>query len=585
MSNPSFRVIGLGRAGTSVHRALTKVGWTSVDDGEDVLFITTPDALIAQVAASVAVRDDRPVVHLSGSLGLDVLAPHPRRASVHPMMALPDAATGSRRLLNDATFALNVAGDPIGVAVVDAFGGRAITLADDAEVRARHHAACCVASNYVTTVLGLVERVAANAGAPIDAYLDLARGAIDNVGDVGAAASSHGSGGARRSRNGGSPPQRSIAAPRTPRFHEALIVRHRGVGRDASNRHHRGVSQGARLRARARAGPSAWFPRWVRCTPVTRVSSTPRGPRPTSWRVTVFVNPLAVRSQRRPHQVPAPVRGRRGAGRPSTARTTSSTRRSRRCTATGDRARRIHVAERHRRDGRRGASRPLRRRRHCRGQAVQRRRACPARSSARRITNSSRSCGRWSHDLSFPIEIVAVPDRSGGRRARAVELRNVYLSPEDRAAATVLHRALQTGARRRRPTPQQIITDIVNGRTSSDASITPRPSSPNRNPSTRRRQIRHDPTSRQHRSSPLMRRHMMKSKIHRATVTDANLNYVGSISLDPRLMELADILEWEQVAISTSTTAPASRPTRSSATRVRSRSTAPRPASCIPATR
>jgi aspartate 1-decarboxylase len=42
---------------------------------------------------------------------------------------------------------------------------------------------------------------------------------------------------------------------------------------------------------------------------------------------------------------------------------------------------------------------------------------------------------------------------------------------------------------------------------------------------------------------------MMKSKIHRATVTDANLNYVGSISLDPELMELADILEWEQVTV------------------------------------
>ena len=39
-----------------------------------------------------------------------------------------------------------------------------------------------------------------------------------------------------------------------------------------------------------------------------------------------------------------------------------------------------------------------------------------------------------------------------------------------------------------------------------------------------------------------MRRRMMKSKIHRATVTDANLHYIGSISLDPRLMELSDIL-------------------------------------------
>ena len=46
-----------------------------------------------------------------------------------------------------------------------------------------------------------------------------------------------------------------------------------------------------------------------------------------------------------------------------------------------------------------------------------------------------------------------------------------------------------------------------------------------------------------------MRRRMMKSKIHRATVTDANLDYVGSISLDPELMRLADIAEWEQVAV------------------------------------
>ena len=46
-----------------------------------------------------------------------------------------------------------------------------------------------------------------------------------------------------------------------------------------------------------------------------------------------------------------------------------------------------------------------------------------------------------------------------------------------------------------------------------------------------------------------MRRRMMKSKIHRATVTDANLHYVGSITLDPDLMARADIREYEQVAV------------------------------------
>ena len=42
---------------------------------------------------------------------------------------------------------------------------------------------------------------------------------------------------------------------------------------------------------------------------------------------------------------------------------------------------------------------------------------------------------------------------------------------------------------------------------------------------------------------------MLKSKIHRATVTDADIDYEGSITLDPVLMEAADILPYEQVHI------------------------------------
>ncbi|MGI8579600.1 MAG: aspartate 1-decarboxylase [Solirubrobacteraceae bacterium] len=46
-----------------------------------------------------------------------------------------------------------------------------------------------------------------------------------------------------------------------------------------------------------------------------------------------------------------------------------------------------------------------------------------------------------------------------------------------------------------------------------------------------------------------MQRTMLKSKIHRATVSDCDLNYVGSITVDPDLLEAADILEHEQVAV------------------------------------
>ncbi len=42
---------------------------------------------------------------------------------------------------------------------------------------------------------------------------------------------------------------------------------------------------------------------------------------------------------------------------------------------------------------------------------------------------------------------------------------------------------------------------------------------------------------------------MLKSKIHRATVTQADLHYVGSITIDPDLLEAADILEHEQVHV------------------------------------
>lgn len=46
-----------------------------------------------------------------------------------------------------------------------------------------------------------------------------------------------------------------------------------------------------------------------------------------------------------------------------------------------------------------------------------------------------------------------------------------------------------------------------------------------------------------------MLREILKSKIHRATVTDANLNYNGSITIDPVLMRLADVREFEKVHI------------------------------------
>jgi aspartate 1-decarboxylase len=46
-----------------------------------------------------------------------------------------------------------------------------------------------------------------------------------------------------------------------------------------------------------------------------------------------------------------------------------------------------------------------------------------------------------------------------------------------------------------------------------------------------------------------MQLNMLKSKIHRATVTEANLNYVGSITIDREIMDAANILEYEKIQV------------------------------------
>lgn len=190
---PTIRIIGPGRAGRSFARALSDAGWTvlpllgRVDDvadaarDVDAVVLAVPDDAIAQVAH--AVRPDRstPVLHLAGSLGLDVLVPHPRRAALHPLVALPDPDTGARRLVSGVTFA--VAGDPIASTMASALGGTAIHVPDD--VRAAYHAAACVSANHVVALLGQVERIAGAAGLPFEAFLPLAHAAVDDAGRLG----------------------------------------------------------------------------------------------------------------------------------------------------------------------------------------------------------------------------------------------------------------------------------------------------------------------------------------------------------------------------------------------------------------
>ena len=192
----TIRIIGPGRAGTSLAAALSARGWEFAgflgrgDDlpgaarGVDVLVIATPDDAIAEVAAAVVPVVTTTVVHLSGSLGLDVLGAHPLRAAVHPLVPLPNGEVGAARLCSGVTFA--VAGAPVAHESSRRLGGRTVEVAD--EDRAAYHAAACIAANHVVALLGQVERVAAEVGLDLESFLPLTRAAVDDVAALGAPA-------------------------------------------------------------------------------------------------------------------------------------------------------------------------------------------------------------------------------------------------------------------------------------------------------------------------------------------------------------------------------------------------------------
>jgi predicted short-subunit dehydrogenase-like oxidoreductase (DUF2520 family) len=212
----TIRLVGPGRAGRSLAAALQTVGVEvrgrlgRGDDplhaaaGVDAVVLATPDRVVADVAATIRPEPSTVVVHLAGSLGLDVLAPHPRRASLHPLVPLPDPAVGRERLLAGATFA--VAGDPLAEDLVRRLGGRAVTVPDDQRVR--YHAAAAMAANHVVALLGQVESIAAAAGLHLDLFVGLTAAAVADAFRLG--------------------PARALTGP-AARGDEETLARHRAV--------------------------------------------------------------------------------------------------------------------------------------------------------------------------------------------------------------------------------------------------------------------------------------------------------------------------------------------------------------------
>lgn len=188
----SLRIVGPGRAGRSLALAMHRAGWqvepllgrgddlSGAAQGVDILVLATPDAAVSSVAATVRPVPGTVVAHLSGALGLSELAPHERRAAIHPVVALPQPELGAERLVG-AWYVLT--GDPFAGELVSALQGRVVEVADEARVL--HHAASVVAANHLVALMGQVKRIAGVAEVPFEVYLELAQGALDGVKELG----------------------------------------------------------------------------------------------------------------------------------------------------------------------------------------------------------------------------------------------------------------------------------------------------------------------------------------------------------------------------------------------------------------
>ena len=190
----SVRIVGAGRAGGSFALALGRRGWhvdvlgrggdpSAAASQVDQVLQCVPDGAIAEVAGSIEPVEGTVVAHCAGSLGLDALDGHPRRAVVHPLVSLPSSEVGAERL-DGAWF--GISGDPFAAELVAVLGGRAVEVADGD--RAAYHAAAVVASNHLVALLGQVERIAAGIDVPLEAFLALSAGSLDNVAALGPAA-------------------------------------------------------------------------------------------------------------------------------------------------------------------------------------------------------------------------------------------------------------------------------------------------------------------------------------------------------------------------------------------------------------
>ena len=178
-------IVGAGRLGTALAAALgasSPLGRGADARGATAVLLCVPDGEIA--AAAAAVERGPLVGPCSGATGLEVLAPH-EAFSLHPLMTVPAGAP--RDVLAGAGCAVDGA-TPRALAAAEALAARldmrATRVAD--EDRAAYHAAASIASNFLVTLEGAAERLAASAGVDRALLAPLVRAAVENWAQRGA---------------------------------------------------------------------------------------------------------------------------------------------------------------------------------------------------------------------------------------------------------------------------------------------------------------------------------------------------------------------------------------------------------------
>ena len=186
-------VVGAGRMGTALAGALTGAGvrvdgplgrGETVPEAADAVLLCVPDGQIEAAAAAVAPRAGLLVGHCSAATTLAPLAGH-EAFSLHPLMTVPERGAsfaGATAAVAGATPRALAAATELALAL----GMRPVHVAD--EDRAAYHAAASIASNFLVTLEGVAERLAASAGVDREPLAALVRASVENWAAFGAAA-------------------------------------------------------------------------------------------------------------------------------------------------------------------------------------------------------------------------------------------------------------------------------------------------------------------------------------------------------------------------------------------------------------